>query len=393
MKIWLLFCVLATLTYAEGANIALGGEHSCSVLTGGVVKCWGRNEYGQLGDGTTTDRTTPVDVSGITNATSLALSGWGHSCALLIGDTIKCWGSNGNGKLGDGTFTSRTTPVDVYGITNATSLALGSAHSCALLSRGTVKCWGWGRQLGNGTITIDQTAPVDVYGITNATSLALGGSHSCALLMSGTIKCWGFNSDGRLGDGTTTDRNTPVDVSGITNATSIALGGSHSCAMLTGGTIKCWGYNAYGQLGDGTYSGARTTPVDVSGITTATSIALGMDNSCAVLTGGTMKCWGRNEYGQLGDGTTTDRTTPVDVMGLYGPLPSPLPTPSPLPPPSASTPLPSIANTASPPPPLPPSPPPKLVTDDDDHAAGLTTILVALVATTFNMLFSLSCVL
>ena len=139
--------------------------------------------------------------------------------------------------------------------------------------------------------------------------------HSCALLTDGKMKCWGRNDVGQLGDGTTTSSSTPVEVSNIKTATSIALGGYHSCALLTDGAMKCWGNNDQGQLGDGTTTN-RATPVEASGITTATSIALGYSHSCALLTDGKIKCWGRNDYGQLGDGTTTSSSTPVEVSGI-----------------------------------------------------------------------------
>ena len=138
----LLGALLVTLLVlsVEGASIALGGSHSCALLGDGTMKCWGYNTYGQLGDGTTTDRTTPVEVSGITTATSIAL-GLQHSCAVLTNSSVMCWGRNRYGQLGDGTTTDRITPVEVAGITTATSIALGASHSCALLTDGTMKCW------------------------------------------------------------------------------------------------------------------------------------------------------------------------------------------------------------------------------------------------------------
>jgi len=318
-------------TNAEVTEIALGGYHSCAVLTDGKVKCWGKNDYGQLGDGATTDRTTPVDVSGITTATSLAL-GYSHSCALLTDGKVKCWGKNSNGQLGDGTTTDSTTPVDVSGITKATSVALGDDHSCALLTGGKVKCWGLNRhgELGDGT-TIDSVVPVEVSGITTATSIALGGYHSCALQTGGSIKCWGNNPYGQIGDGTTSySVTTPAEVSGIMTATNLALGPAHSCAVLTDGKVKCWGFNNVRQLGDGTTTDS-TTPVEVSGITSATSIAMGGKHSCAMLTDGKVKCWGNNYYDQLGDGTmpilysnqetitegcSSFGCSPVEVLGI-----------------------------------------------------------------------------
>jgi alpha-tubulin suppressor-like RCC1 family protein len=303
--------------------IALGGDHSCALLMGGTVKCWGSNDNGQLGDGTTTPSVTPVDVSGITTATSIALGYYSHSCAVLTGGKVKCWGYNANGQLGDGTTTSRTTPVEVSGIKTATSIALGSEHSCAILEGGNVMCWGNGENGELGNDNHDESyIPVEVSRITNATSISLGGSHSCALLTGGKIKCWGSNLQGELGSKRINEAgdaienfDAPIEVSNITMATSISLGGSHSCALLTDATVVCWGYNGNGQLGDGT-TDDRFTPVGVSGITNATSISLGGSHSCALLTDATVVCWGYNGNGQLGDGTTDDIWTPVKVDGI-----------------------------------------------------------------------------
>jgi len=296
------------------ASIAMGAFHSCALLTGGTVKCWGRDTDGQLGNGdeTTADSATPVDVTGITTATSLAL-GYIHSCALLTDGTVKCWGYNDYGNLGDGTRTASPTPVDVKDITTATSIASGRHHACALLTDGTIKCWGHNADgpIGNGVVSREQTTPVAVTGITTATSIAAGGWHTCALLTDGTMMCWGWNNKGQLGYETPTDDDsrTPGIVSSITTATatSIGLGGYHSCVLLTDGTVKCWGDDYYGQLGNGDETTADSaTPVDVSGITTATSIALGHGHACALLTDGAVMCWGHNFYGQLGNGTKSD---------------------------------------------------------------------------------------
>jgi alpha-tubulin suppressor-like RCC1 family protein len=363
--------------------IAAGYIHTCALLADHTVWCWGSNGDGQLGDGTRTSPLTPVQVSGISTATAITAGNW-HTCALLADGTVHCWGDNYRGQLGDGTRMGRLTPVAVNGISTATAIVAGDLHTCAVLADGTVWCWGandwgqlgygitsyqmltpvpvwggaltttaiaagdshtcalwltgggvvcWGQnvagQLGDGGVYHVSLTPVWVFGISTATAITAGFKYTCAVLADGTARCWGSNFSGELGDGTTTERHAPVDVSGISTATAIAAGtfnstGSHTCALLADRTVRCWGLNDYGQLGDGTTT-TRLTPVAVPGISTATAITVGASHTCAVLADGIVRCWGSGEWGQLGDGTWTDSLTPVTVV-LPGPALTPTPT-------------------------------------------------------------------
>ncbi len=323
--------------------VTAGGGHTCVVTTAGGVKCWGRNLSGQLGDGTTTSKSFPVDVLGLASGVAAVDaggdSGVGHTCVVTTAGGAKCWGSNFCQQLGDGTAINRSTPVDVSGLTSGVAAIAagghsGVAHTCALTTAGGVKCWGdnfWGH-LGDGT-TINRSTPVDVSGLkSGVAAISSGGPdwpngpHTCAVTTAGGVKCWGNNYMGQLGAPTTETchsniwpcSTTPVDVPGLTSGVvDVAAGRGYTCALTTAGGVKCWGRNSWGQLGDGTTT-SRSTPADVSGLTSGVAaIAAGSGaHTCALTTAGGVKCWGHNDWGQLGDGTTIDRSTPADVLGL-----------------------------------------------------------------------------
>jgi alpha-tubulin suppressor-like RCC1 family protein len=323
--------------------------------TPNLAKAWGRNNVGQLGDGTNEGpekcgtpveqqacSTLPLDVSGLSGVEAAAGGGNttanGHSLALLEAGTVISWGANSHGQLGDGTTTSSDLPVTVNAVSGVAALAAGGAHSLALLSNGTVMAWGanGSGQLGDGTNT-DSDVPVAVCAV-GATSpcseeaqqlkgviaIAAGGEHSLALLSSGTVVAWGENEAGELGNGTTTSGNVPVIVCAagekapcakdLGEVTAVAAGAEHSLALLTSGKVVAWGQNRVGELGDGGTE-ASDVPVAVSGLTGVAAIAAGEDYGLAVLSsGGGVMAWGRNNVGQLGDGTSVGPET----CGTFG---------------------------------------------------------------------------
>jgi len=310
--------------------ISSGGGHTCAILDDGTVSCWGYNHEGQLGDGTTIDRNTPTQTASLgTGRTAVAISsGDYNTCALLDDGTVSCWGSNDNGELGDGTNTNRSTPLPTSSLgTNrgAVAISSGGVHTCAVLDDGSVSCWGWNNygQLGDGTIT-DRSTPTQTSSLgTGRTAVAIssGGIQTCAVLDDASVSCWGDNWYGELGDGTTTQRNTPTPTSSLgTGRTAVAIssGYGHACAVLDNASVSCWGYNAYGQIGDGTTTN-RNTPTQTSSLgigRTAVAISSGLHYSCAILDNASVSCWGANGDNRLGDGTNTDRSTPAQTASL-----------------------------------------------------------------------------
>ena len=300
------------------ASITGGQGHTCTLLSSSILKCWGDNGTGQLGDGTTTQRRTPVAVSGLSSAVSAISIRANHTCALLLTGAVQCWGDNGNGRLGDGTLVNKSSPTNVSGLTSGVSaISAGEGHTCALLRTGGVKCWGAGGKTGDNTAT-QRLTPVDVSGLTSGVSaISAANYHTCALLSTGAVKCWGSENNGTLGNAG--GGNAPGGaISGFSaDVIALASGIRHTCALLSTGGVQCWGTNDEGQLGNGTTSAGSSTPVNVSGLSSGVvAISAGNTTSCALLSTGVVKCWGRNVSGQLGNGSLISSSTPVTVSGL-----------------------------------------------------------------------------
>lgn len=317
----------ATPAFAQEHNpVTSGGDHSCAITNGGAVKCWGLNDYGQLGNGSTAiSHFTPVDVTGLSSGVVAIDAGRQHTCAVMNTGGAKCWGSGGSFRLGDGSGTPIVrTPVDVTALNDSLiDIAAGESHTCALTSSGGVKCWGINsdRQLGNVSYAAGSSPDaVDVTGLSSGVIDIVSGSysyHTCALMATGGVKCWGHNSYGQLGDGTNSTPTSPVDVTGLSGrVVSLAVGERHTCAVMDTGSLKCWGENQRGQLGDGTFTGSFT-PRDVSGLTSGVvSVAAGPFHTCAVLISGKVQCWGDGNFGKLGHGTDTTVLVPTNVVLL-----------------------------------------------------------------------------
>ncbi len=297
-------------------QVVTGGLHTLAVLADGTVLASGYNGYGELGDGSYTERLSAVPVLGLTGVIQVA-AGSNFSLALRWDGTVWAWGANFRGQLGDGTGVGRTTAVRVLGLTGVTQIAASDGNTAvALRSDGTV--WAWGDnvlgQIGDGT-TATRYSPVQVLGLTSVTQISSYGYSSLARRTDATVWGWGDNESGQLGDGTIVDRRTPAPVPGLTGVRQVSVG-SNSAALLNDGTVLGWGLNDRGQLGNGTVGGNQLTPVPLPGLTGVTQVSVGTYHSLALRTDGTVLAWGWNPRGELGDGTFTTRTSPVLVPSL-----------------------------------------------------------------------------
>jgi alpha-tubulin suppressor-like RCC1 family protein len=333
---------------SDATQISAGSDHTLALHAGGTVTAWGYNFAGQLGNGTTSESAAPIPVSGLTDVAAVA-AGIEHNLALLANGTVMAWGDNSQGELGVGgsqfggggpekcgTSPCTKVPLAVPGLSDVVAIDAGYYTSLALLGNGTVMAWGYDNtgQLGDGTGSQSGCEcadhPVPVQGVSGAMAISLGESHAMALLGNGTVTAWGLNSNGQIGNGTTIQSPPPTcfcvgptGVSGLTGPVrEIAAGAEHSLALLAGGNAQAWGFNNKGQLGNGSIdvTGCECvpTPGAVSGLSHVESVAAGTYHSLALLTDGSVRAWGYNVRGQLGDGSETDRRAPVPVGGVSG---------------------------------------------------------------------------
>jgi alpha-tubulin suppressor-like RCC1 family protein len=294
-------------------KVAAGWNHSCATTISGRLYCWGDNVSGELGDGTNTDSSVPVQVG--TDADWVSVSaGYYASCGIRAG-SLYCWGYNGQGQLGDGSTTNSNAPVQVGTDTDWESVESGYYHACGLRrltpTDAGVYCWGYNSngQLGDGTNT-NSSSPVQVGTDTDWTEIDAGGYHNCGL-RGGTLNCWGWNGEGELGLGDTVSSNVPMQIGIGTDWIGITAGASHTCGLRSPGTLHCWGYNRSYQLGIGT-NVTGLAPFQVGTADDWSSVAAGGTHSCAIRAS-TLYCWGVNSQGQVGDGTTSVRKSPTQV--------------------------------------------------------------------------------
>jgi alpha-tubulin suppressor-like RCC1 family protein len=328
-------------------SISAGTDETCAVMFDTTARCWGYNNFGQVGDGTKTNRLQPVVVLNAPGTgplkTVVQISvGASHACALVKDGSVRCWGQGG--ELGDGTTTTRSRPVTVRNasgrsrLTHVTQISAGGTQTCARMTDSTARCWGVDGAMGNGRrasrLPVTVLNPAGKGPLRNITQISVGKRHACARITDGTARCWGVNGSGQLGNDTRTDHFLPVKVVNVAGTapqiriTLIVATYRHTCARITDGTARCWGFNGNGELGDGTktdrlrpvrvMNGAGTGPLGA-----VAELTVGGNHSCARITDGTARCWGMR--GALGDAnsspTPTYQLLPTNVMDSTGSQP------------------------------------------------------------------------
>lgn len=307
-------------SFSTGVLRAYGVNHTCGIEEGtSAAYCWGYNGNGQLGDGTTTQRSSPTIVSGGFLWSKISAKGAYYSCGVRSNNSGYCWGYNGTGAIGDGTTTDRLTPRLVNGGYAWSHISAGGRYAeygttCGVTTSNVGYCWGYNGygEIGDNTTT-QRLSPTLVSGAHAWSFIESGGIHSCGVTTGGDMYCWGYNGNGAIGDGTTTQRNIPRLVNGGYSWSAVGVGQLHSCGLNTAGKMYCWGYNAYGQLGNGNYVN-QTAPVAVFGAKTWRKVMVGDTATCGITTQNALYCWGYNASGQLGDGSGTNQNKPLLIL-------------------------------------------------------------------------------
>jgi len=310
---------LTAVAYFRTTQVSTGAYHTCALKMDGTVWCWGRNNEGELGRGIIQNAGNdfPMQITNLSNVVQVAAGGY-HTCALLSGGSVQCWGRNTFNQVGEfansGDPITAPRPIRTQSTLPGLAIAAGGYHSCELMSDATVMCWGANnaQQIRPGDTAVPYAWATTAAGISSAVAVTAGAYHTCTLVGGGVVDCWGYNNDGETGTSQSVFNTVSISparqIDGSMGAGlegTTAQGGYHSCALLTSGTVNCWGYNGHGELGNGTTSGPQPTgtPVTVTSITSPASwIAAGGYHSCAIVSGSVM-CWGANESAQLGRGT------------------------------------------------------------------------------------------
>jgi len=311
---------------AKFKAISAGNGFTCAVTVGGSAKCWGWNEFRQLGDDTIVEKHVPTQVEGLESNVAAISSGVYHTCVVTTEGAVMCWGgARGYGELGSPGKDSQFVPEQVVGLKSGmVGVAGGDSHTCGLTFHGGVMCWGRYVYGQTGWTTEVYSAwrglhyPRLARGLnTGVSSVVTGSNHTCVITTSGAAKCFGKNLWGQIGDGGNIGRSVPTQVTGLEyDVVSVTAGDEHTCALTKAGAVLCWGWNKYGQLGDGTTK-SRKVPTEVVGMTSGVkAISAGLNHTCAIASDNRVKCWGRNEFGQLGDGGEENSSEPTQVVGM-----------------------------------------------------------------------------